>query len=713
MDPEIRQKGPGTCPKCGMTLEPEMPAPQEDPAASELTTMRRRFWVSAILTLPVAALAMTTEHPSRSTALAELLFTTPVIFGGGWSFFQRAWRSILNRSLYMFTLIALGTGAAYLYSLAAFFRSSALPLYFESAAVITTLVLLGQVLELRARSKTSSALKELLALAPGFARAIRGGEDIDIPRESIQIGDLIRVRPGEKVAVDGIVTEGASAVDESMITGEPLPTEKVMGDRVVGGTLNGSGSLVLRAERVGAGTLLAQIVSLVSQAQRSRAPIQRLADQVSSWFVPSVVLSALLTFAVWFVWGPAPNLPHALVNAVAVLIIACPCALGLATPMAIMVGTGRAARSGVLFRDAEALETLAKIDTLVIDKTGTLTEGKPHVLDVRALAGTSEEELLRRVAGIELASEHPLAAAVIKAAVERHIAPAMVSDFENRPGQGIQGKVEGHDVLVGSVDFLRQKKIDLPLRENAVIPAKAGTQNNSELGPVPFLRGYRTGLSPGCKGDDFRRGDDLILAIIGVAIDGKPAGWMTFSDPIKTSAEPTLKRLAADGLRVIMATGDREETAKSLAERVGVTEVHSNLLPSGKAELVKALQAEGRRVAMAGDGINDSPALAQADVGIAMGTGTDLAMESAGVTLVKGDLEGILRARLISRATVWNIRENLFFAFIYNILGVPLAAGVLYPHFGLLLSPMIASAAMSVSSVSVIANALRLRRLSL
>jgi Cu+-exporting ATPase len=658
-----------------MALEPEMPTLQEDSSSSELKMMTRRFWASVILTLPVVVLAMMSEHSPNSSATLELLLTTPVVFGGGWSFFQRAWRSILNRSLNMFTLIALGTGAAYFYSLVAFFSSSPLPLYFESAAVITTLVLLGQLLELQARSKTSNALKELLALAPPFARVIRGGKELDIPRESIQVGDLIRVRPGEKVAVDGIVMEGASAIDESMITGEPLPAEKVVGDRVTGGTQNGFGSLVVRAERIGAGTFLSQIIRLVSQAQRSRAPIQRLADRISSWFVPTVILVAFLTFAAWYMWGPAPKISHALVNAVAVLIIACPCALGLATPMAIMVGTGRAARSGVLFRDAEALETLAKIDTLVMDKTGTLTEGKPRVLEVHALAGTSEEELLRFAAGIELASEHPLASAVIKAAIERHAAPAAVTDFENRPGKGILGRVEGHEVAMGQPVFLK------------------------ELGVDPdFIRAVE------------EASDGVVLSVIGILVDRKPAGWMTVSDPIKSSAKATLQRVKDKGLRIIMATGDRKATAESVAEQVGIKEVYSGFLPSDKAELIKTLLAEGRRVGMAGDGINDSPALAQADVGIAMGTGTDIAIESAGVTLVKGDLEGILRARAISQATLRNIRQNLFLAFAYNGLAVPLAAGVLYPRFGLLLSPMIASAAMSLSSVSVIANALRLRR---
>jgi Cu+-exporting ATPase len=678
MDPEVRQKGPGACPKCGMALEPEMPVLQEGSTAPELTTMTRRFWVSAALTLPVMILAMASEHPSRSTALVELIIVTPVVFGGGWVFFVRAWSSIVNRSLNMFSLIALGTGAAYLYSVAAFFRSPALPLYFESAAVITTLVLLGQVLELKARAGTSSALKELLSLAPPFARVVRAGEESDIPREDIRVGDLLRVRPGEKVPVDGIVVEGAGAVDESMVTGEPQPAEKAVGDRVTGGTVNGSGSLVIRADRVGAGTLLSQIVSLVAKAQKSRAPVQRLADRVSAWFVPTVLLAALASFVSWFLWGPEPKWSYALVNAVAVLIIACPCALGLATPMAIMVGTGRAAKSGVLFRDAAALERLAGVDTLVIDKTGTLTEGKPRVREVHALAGTSEEDILRLAAGLELASEHPMASAVLKAAVARGVAPAAVSRFENRPGLGVLGQVDGREVALGQPAFLK------------------------ELGVDPdFIR---------AAGE---AGDGTVFSVIGVLIDRKPSGWMAVSDPIKPSALYALQRLKEEGLRVVMATGDRRGTAESVARILGITEVHSEVLPAGKAQLIHTLQAEGRRVAMAGDGINDSPALAQADVGIAMGTGTDIAMESAGVTLVKGDLEGILRARALSRTTLRNIRQNLFFAFVYNILGVPLAAGALYPRFGILLNPMIASAAMSLSSVSVIANALRLRRLPL
>ena len=678
MDPEVRQRGSGICPKCGMALEPEMPTLQDYSTASELTTMTRRFWASFVLTLPVAILAMASEHPSRSAALVELSLTTPIVFGGGWVFFVRAWRSIVNRTLNMFTLIALGTGAAFLYSLVVFFRSSTLPLYFESAAVITTLVLFGQVLELRARSRTSSALKELLSLAPPFARVIRDGMETDIAREDIQVGDLIRVRPGEKVGVDGIVVDGAGAIDESMVTGEALSAGKAVGDRVTGGTVNGSGSLVIRAERVGAGTLLSQIVILVARAQKSRAPLQRLADRVSAWFVPTVLLAAMTAFVFWLSWGPEPKWSYALVNAVAVLIIACPCALGLATPMAIMVGTGRAARAGVLFRDAEALERLASVDTLVIDKTGTLTEGKPRVQEVHALACTNEEDLLRFAAALELASEHPLAVAVLKAAVERHVAPAVADDFEYKPGLGVSGRVEGHEVAVGQAHFLKEQGVD-----------------------PEFIR--TTG----------RAGEEAILSVIGILIDRQPAGWMTVSDPIKVSAAPTLRRLEEEGLHILMATGDRRATAESVAHRLGITGVYPEVLPAGKADIVEKLQAEGHRVAMAGDGINDSPALAQADVGIAMGTGADIAMESAGVTLVKGDLEGILRAREISRATVWNIRENLFFAFVYNALGAPLAAGALYPRFGILLSPMIASAAMSFSSVSVIANALRLRRLSL
>jgi Cu+-exporting ATPase len=584
----------------------------------------------------------------------------------------------------MFTLIALGTGAAYLYSLALVLSgASSLPLYFESAAAITTLVLLGQVLELKARARTSRALSELLNLSPKFARVILdGGGETDKALQDIQVGDLLRVRPGERIPVDGVILEGASAIDESMISGEPMPAEKVVSDHVTGGTLNGSGSFVMRAERVGEGTLLAQIVRLVSAAQKTRAPIQRLADRVSSYFVPAVAAAAIAAFIIWWIWGPVPKLSHALVNAVAVLIVACPCALGLATPMAIMVGTGRAAKAGVLFRDAEALETLINVDTLVIDKTGTLTEGKPHLQEVHALSGTTEEEILRLAGALELASEHPVASAVIKGALERHIALASAADFENRPGKGVLGKVEGRRVALGSVPFLEELGVEFPLRDSLAHP------------------------------DEGKSG---ILTFVNVAIDGRFAGWIAVSDPLRPSSAATITHLQRNGLRVIMATGDRKTTADHVAKAVGIKDenVHAGVLPAEKAALVKRLQAEGRTVAMAGDGVNDSPALAQANVGIAMGTGTDIAMESSGVTLVKGDLEGILRARILSRATVWNIRQNLFFAFVYNMVGVPLAAGALYPHYGILLSPMFASAAMSLSSVSVIANALRLRRLSL
>jgi Cu+-exporting ATPase len=641
--------------------------------------MTRRFWISLVLAIPVAFMGMHDRVPSRRMQWLELALTTPVVIWGGWPFFERAWRSIVNRSLNMFTLIALGTGAAYLYSLSAVALVKAgLPLYFESAAVITTLVLLGQVLELRARANTSIAIQDLLNLAPPVAHRILEGVEENVAVEKVKVGDLLRVRPGEKVPVDGIVIQGAGAVDESMVSGEALPVEKTSGDHVIGGTLNGMGSLVMRAERVGEGTLLAQIVRLTVQAQRSKAPVQRLADRASSWFVPMVLGAALVTFIAWFFWGPSPKLAHALGNAVAVLIIACPCALGLATPMAIMVGTGRGAKAGVLIRDAEALEIMAKVDTLVIDKTGTLTEGHPRVRILHALAGTSEEEMLRLAAGLELLSEHPLASAVVKAAMDRHIAPAVATDFQARPGQGVVGKVEGREVMLGQAAFLEALGID---------PA--------------FIRA----VSAVAKGE--------VLTVIAVAINKEPAGWISVADPIKPSAAHTLKRLRQEGLRIVMATGDQRAIAESVAKDLTIEEVQAEALPADKAKIVKRLQVAGRIVAMAGDGVNDAPALAQANVGIAMGTGTDIAMESGGITLVKGDLEGILRARILSRATLRNIRQNLFFAFVYNALGVPIAAGALYPFFGILLSPMLAAAAMSLSSVSVIANALRLRSLSL
>jgi len=678
MHPEARQSGPGDCFKCGMSLELEQPSiSAEDP---ELHRMSLRFWISLVLALPVAFVGMRHMHPSREIQWLEIFLSTPVVFWGGGPFFARAWKSIVNRSLNMFTLIALGTGAAYFYSLFVVIAAQEkLPLYFESAAVIVVLVLLGQVLELRARAKTSSALRELLTLAPPFARVLEsGGQEVDVPLEKVPVGDLIRVRPGEKVPVDGIVVEGASAVDESMVTGEPLSAEKVAGDRVTGGTVNGTGSFVMRAERVGEGTLLVQIVRLVAQAQRSKAPIQRLADQVSAWFVPIVIVAALAAFVAWFRWGPPPSLAHALVNAVAVLIIACPCALGLATPMAIMVGTGRGAKAGVLIRDAESLETLAKVDTLVIDKTGTLTEGKPRVKEIHALAGTSEEEILRLAAGLESASEHPLASAFLKAASQRHLIPGLVTDFHATPGKGIQGKVDNRNVALGHERFLKELGM-----ETNVIRASGSAD----------------------KGE--------VVTIVGIGIDQELLGWITLSDPIKHSAKETLKLLQEDGLRIVMATGDRRAAAEAVARDLGISEFHAEVLPTLKAEIIKKLQSEGKVVAMAGDGINDAPALAQADVGISMGNGTDIAIESSGITLVKGDLWGIWRARQLSRATLRNIRQNLFFAFVYNTLGVPVAAGVLYPFFGILLSPMVASAAMSASSVSVIANALRLRWLAL
>ena len=678
MHPDIRQEGPGICPKCGMSLEPEVPAALGDTPDPDLVSMTRRFWAGAVLALPVLVLDMKTMSAWRYAPWIELACATLIVFWGGGPFFERAWASVISRSLNMFTLIAMGTGAAYLYSVAALLAGpDSAPLYFESASVITVLVLLGQVLEERARAKTSGALKDLLNLAPRFARVIRDGEaEADRPIGEIQVGDSLRVRPGEKVPVDGIVLEGASAIDESMVSGEPLPAEIVAGDRVTGGTLNGTGSFVMRAERVGEGTLLAQIVRLVSQAQRSRAPVARLADRVSAYFVPAVLAAALVTFIVWAALGPAPKFPHALASAVAVLIIACPCALGLATPVAIVIGTGSAAKAGVLFRDAGALEALTGIDTLVIDKTGTLTEGKPHVRDVHALAGTSEEEILRLASGLELASEHPLASALIKAAVQRHIAPAAVTDFENRPGLGVMGTVDGRRVALGQTAFLK------------------------ELGVDPdFIRAAGEAAQTS------------VLTVIGVLFDRQPAGWITVSDPLKPTAAKTLDRLRQDGLRIVMATGDRRFTAEAVAKDLGLKEFYADVLPAGKAEIVKRLQAEGRTVAMAGDGVNDAPALAQANVGIAMGTGTDIAMESAAVTLVKGDLEGILRARKISRATLWNIRQNLFLAFLYNTLAIPIAAGALYPRYGLLLSPVVASAAMGLSSLSVIANALRLRHL--
>ena len=698
MHPEVVQSQPGACPKCGMALEPQTVTAEEE-VNPELADMQRRFWASLVLTVPVFALAMSDVLPGQPVQHAlgarfitwiQLLLATPVVLWGGWPFFARGWASLVNRSLNMFTLIALGTGTAYVYSLVAALAPGIFPasfrghggevaVYFEAAAVITTLVLLGQVLELKARSRTASAIKALLQLAPKTARRLRpdGGEE-DVPLEQVEVGDRLRVRPGEKVPVDGVVLGGTSSVDESMVTGEPIPAEKAPGSRVTGGTVNGTGSLVLRAERVGRDTLLARIVAMVSEAQRSRAPIQRLADVVAGYFVPAVVLTALSTFIVWATIGPEPRLAHALVNAVAVLIIACPCALGLATPMSIMVGTGRGALAGVLIKNAEALEVLEKVDTLVVDKTGTLTEGQPRLTSVVVASGGDEGELVRLAASLERASEHPLAAAIVAGAEARGLRLTEARDFRSVTGKGVQGVVDGLRVTLGTRAFLEESRV-----------------------PLGGLAGQAEALR--------RDGQTVVF----VAVDGKAAGLVGVADPIKASTPEAIRLLHAAGVRLVMLTGDSRTTAEAVARKLGIDQVVAEVLPEQKGEVVKRLQREGRVVAMAGDGINDAPALAQAQVGIAMGTGTDVAMESAGVTLVKGDLRGIARARRLSRATMRNIRQNLFFAFVYNTLGVPIAAGVLYPFFGLLLSPMIAAAAMTFSSVSVISNALRLRSVSL
>jgi len=698
MHPEIVRDGPGSCPICGMALEPMTPvASPEDNA--ELTDMSRRFWVSVALALPVLMLAMGAEMVPGivpeliSVELSywiQFVLTTPVVLWGGWPFFVRGWLSLVNRHLNMFTLIALGVGVAWLYSTVGLLmpgifppalrsESGLVPVYFEAAAVITALVLVGQVMELRARSRTSAAIRMLLNLAPRSARRVRGdGSDEDIPLDQVQPGDVLRVRPGEKIPVDGVVTEGRSSVDESMVTGEPIPVEKLAGERVIGATVNGTGSLLMRAERVGAETLLAQIVHMVSEAQRSRAPIQRLADVVAGWFVPIVILVAVTTFMAWWFFGPEPQLAHALVNAVAVLIIACPCALGLATPMSIMVGTGRGASSGVLIRNAEALEIMEKVDTLVTDKTGTLTLGKPQLMSVVANPGFNEEDVLRLGSSLERASEHPLAAAIVTGARQRNIELAPVDEFDSLTGQGVSGKIDGRAVAIGNNRLMGGLNIDF-----ARLSARA---------------------------DEMRAEAQTVML---VAIDGKAAGLISVADPIKDTSQEAVRELHAQGLRIVMLTGDNEATAQAVASKLGIDDVIAGVLPERKAEVIKQFQSEGRVVAMAGDGINDAPALAQAHVGIAMGTGADVAMESAGITLIKGDLRGIVRARKLSEATLRNIRQNLFFAFVYNALGVPVAAGVLYPFFGLLLSPMIAAAAMSFSSVSVVTNALRLNRLKL
>ncbi|HEY2820159.1 MAG TPA: heavy metal translocating P-type ATPase [Candidatus Acidoferrum sp.] len=694
MHPQIVQIGPGSCPICGMALEPMDPltAVEADP---EYDSMKKRFIVALVLSAPLLFLTMGGESllPHAPIALMqwiELFLATPVVLWCGWPFFQRFWASLVNRSPNMFTLIGLGTGAAYFYSVVAVvlpqlfppalrLANGAIPVYFEAAAVITALVLLGQVLELRARQQTSGAIRALLDLAPQQAHRLdANNNEQDVTLDLLVVGDALRVRPGERVPVDGMIREGASAVDESMVTGEPMPVEKSTGDKVTGGTLNASGSFIMIAERVGNETTLAQIVKLVSEAQRSRAPMQRLADKVSSYFVPAVVAAAAIAFAVWFFVGPQPRFAHALVAAVAVLIIACPCALGLATPMSVMVAVGRGAHAGVLVRNAEALETLAKVDTLVIDKTGTLTEGKPTVESVAAFesSGIAENEIVRLAASLEFASEHPLARAIVRAAQESQLKLSPVADFHATAGGGAEGRVENKIVRVGTLKFLESRGVHTSLAKTQ--PAANETATTSY-----------------------------------VAIDDKLVGAISLSDPIKPSAEAAIHELRADGIHVVVATGDRREVALRVARELGIDQIEAEVEPQQKAEIVKRLREQGHVVAMAGDGINDSPALAAADVGIAMGTGTDVAIENAGITLLKGDLRGILRARRLSRATIGNIKQNLAFAFLYNTLGIPIAAGVLYPVLGWLLSPMIASAAMSLSSVSVIANALRLRRVNL
>ena len=698
MHPEIVRDEPGSCPKCGMALEPRT-ATLEEEANPEYDDMKRRFWISLVLTTPVLILAMSEVIPGRPLdrlipeyvrTYIELVLTTPVVLWGGWPFFVRGWQSILHRSLNMFTLIAIGTGTAYFYSVVAAVAPGIFPasfrgpgghvaIYFEAAAVITTLVLLGQVLELRARSQTSGAIRALLGLAPKTARIVRDdGREADLPLDQVQHGDKLRVRPGEKIPVDGVLLEGSSSVDESMVTGEPIAVEKKSGDRVTGGTVNGTGGFTMRAERVGSETLLAQIVQMVAEAQRSRAPIQRLADVVASYFVPGVMLAAIITFAVWALAGPSPRLAYALLNAVAVLIIACPCALGLATPMSIMVGTGRGALNGVLIKNAEALEVLEKVDTLVVDKTGTLTEGKPRLTAVESQPGFDGMDVLRRAASLERGSEHPLAAAIVAGAEENELQLTPAEDFQSYTGEGVTGRVNGQSVALGNRKLFARLGIDLgDLIDKA---EKARGEGSTAM----FL-----------------------------ALDGKAAGLIAVADPIKDSTSEAIQLLHDDGVRLVMLTGDSRTTAQAVARTLGIDDVRAEVLPQQKGEVVKQLQSEGHVVAMAGDGINDAPALAQAEVGIAMASGTDVAMQSAGITLIKGDLRAIARARRLSRATMRNIRQNLFFALIYNGLGIPLAAGVLYPFFGLLLSPMIAATAMTFSSVSVISNALRLRNATL
>ncbi|MBX7158346.1 MAG: copper-translocating P-type ATPase [Verrucomicrobiae bacterium] len=693
MHTEIRQAHPGSCPICGMALEPVSASVETEEKNHELQTMQKRFGMAGLLTLPVLLLTMGEKLPfirNLNPTLSiwiQFLLSTPVVLWAGWPFFVRAWQSLLHRRLNMFTLITLGVGAAYLYSIIALFFPNLFPpsfkhhgilsVYFEAAAVITVLVLLGQVLELKARAGTSAAIRALLNLAPKTARRIRNGqEEEEVPLDKIVKGDLLRIKPGDKIPVDGVVEEGKSAVDESMITGEPIPVAKETESRVTGGTVNGTGSFVMRAERVGEETLLAQIVEMVAKAQRSRAPIQRLADIVSSWFVPAVVVVALITFLVWFNWGPEPRFVYGLINAVAVLIIACPCALGLATPMSIMVGVGRGAQMGILIKNAEALETLEKVKVLVVDKTGTLTEGKPRVTKVHSIPSINENEFLKWTASVESRSEHPLAAAIVREAKERNLELTTVEQFESITGGGVTGTVLGKKILIGQVSFLKQQNITLP------------SDFESET-------------------DQLRQQGNTVIF---VAADSKVTGFIALSDPLKKTTAEAIAVLHKQKLKIVMLTGDNPKTAKHIADQLGIDEVMAEVSPKDKNEKILTLKVKGNRVAMAGDGVNDAPALAAADVGIAMGSGTDVAIESAGITLVKGDLRGIAQSIALSRATMHNIRQNLIFAFLYNALGIPLAAGVLYPNFGLLLNPMFASAAMALSSVSVIANSLRLKR---
>ncbi|MCQ1773482.1 copper-translocating P-type ATPase [Neorhizobium galegae] len=696
MHPQVRQIGPGNCPICGMTLEPESPTVQSGPSAESLD-MQRRFWIGLVLSLPVLALEMgghlTNLHmlvgPQMSNWI-QMVLATPVVLWAGWPFFERGWRSVVTRHLNMFTLIAMGTGVAWIYSVVGTVLPGAFPetlrsaegtvaIYFEAAAVITVLVLLGQVLELRAREQTGGAIRALLDLAPKTARLVSAdGSDQDIALDAVAVGNRLRVRPGEKVPVDGTLLEGRSSIDESMITGESMPVTKEVGSKLIGGTMNQTGGFVMEAGKVGRDTMLSQIVRMVAEAQRSRAPIQRLADEVSGWFVPVVIAIAFLSFIAWMLFGPEPRFAHGLVAAVAVLIIACPCALGLATPMSIMVGVGRGARIGVLIKNAEALERFEKIDTLVVDKTGTLTEGRPKVTVIAPREGISEAELLRLAATLERSSEHPLALAIVNAANERNVPLGEASEFDSPVGKGVTGTVEGRKLILGSHRIMDEANVDV-----SVMASKA-----EEL-----------------------RGEGA--TVIFMAADGVLAGLFAIADPIKATTPEAVRALVAEGVRVVMLTGDNRTTAQAVARKLGISEVEAEVLPEDKSKIVARLRDEGRIVAMAGDGVNDAPALAAADVGIAMGTGTDVAIESAGVTLLKGDLQGIARARQLSRMTMRNIRQNLFFAFIYNAAGIPVAAGVLYPTFGLLLSPIIAAAAMALSSVSVIANSLRLRRIDL